>query len=163
MRSAIQVTSGKAPAGRWLGSGGKVMNREPPWLRTVMSDVRSWSFWNQYLCRAFVTAQWVSQKGGLSWSQSYVLALKLLQRRSEGQWLSWFVRTMGRSSRIIEADLLLKPVVISSITCRLGLLKVSQRIPLIARSFSGSRFRSNKFLKLFKKWKVGWQVCMEEK
>lgn len=58
---------------------------------------------------------------------------------------------MGSSSRIIEADLLLKPVAISSITHRLGLLKVSQMIPLIASSFSGSRFKSNKFLKLFKK------------
>lgn len=83
--------------------------------------------------------------------ESNALALKLLQRRSEGRQLSWSVRTMGSNSRIIEADLLLKPVAVSSITHRLGLLKVSQMIPLIAGSFSGSRFRSNKFLKLFKK------------
>lgn len=85
------------------------------------------------------------------WSQSDALALKLLRRRSEGHRLSWFVRTMGSNSHIIEADLLIKPVAISSFTHWLGPLKVSQMIPVITGSFSGSRFRSNKFLKLFKK------------
>lgn len=80
--------------------------------------------------------------------------LKLLQRRSEGQRPSWFVRTQGSSSRIIEADLLLKPVAISSITYWLGLLEVSQMILLIACSFSGSRFKSYKFLKLLKNEKL---------
>lgn len=86
--------------------------------RTVVFHVRTWSSWIK--CHHHVLTILFEAHRRAPCGQSCVFPLKLLQRRSEGHRPSSFVRALGSTSRIIEVDLLFRPVAVSSITCRWG-------------------------------------------